>query len=100
MALIKIKKIFGLTSDAKTTKTNKKKKRALKRIKTFVQDSMDVSLTSQRKYNGDPHMCFKKKKKYSRLFFSFFFFHHRPFLDPVGAQIMWKKVILQARIWI
>lgn len=52
----KIKKIFGLTSGAKPTKTNKKK-RALKRMKTFVRGSMDVSLTSQRKYNGDPHMC-------------------------------------------
>lgn len=35
-------------------------------------------------------MRFLKQRKYSRLFF-FSFFHQRPFLDLVGAQIMWKE---------
>lgn len=51
---------------------------------------MSLWLHRQRKYKHDPHMRFLKQRKYSRLFF-FSFFHQRPFLDLVGAQIMWKE---------
>lgn len=48
----------------------------------------------QRKYKeavNATHICVFKAKKILQIFFClFFFFHQRPFLDPVGAWIMWK----------
>lgn len=56
------------------------------------QYTLDVSLTSQTKENKGvvnvTHICVFKAKKILHFFFSFF--HQRPFLDLVGARIMWK----------
>lgn len=48
--------------------------------------NMSVWLHRQRKYKCDLHFFFSKENIQP-----FFFFHQRPFLDTVGAQIMWKE---------
>lgn len=46
---------------------------------------------------GDPDLCFEKEKR-ADYFFSLNFFHRRPFLDILGFQMKWKKVMLHAKM--